>query len=127
MLQRKREQRGFTLIELMIVIVILGILAAMGLANYVRMKQNARRASCFSNQHHVCEQAILYTMDNNQGGAVTLNVTALEPAYLVQEVGECPESGNNDYDDYTINLNSYRIVSIVCDVQPARHQFKFNN
>lgn len=40
-----RNQRGFTLIELVIVIVILGILASIALPKYEDMRENARSAA----------------------------------------------------------------------------------
>ena len=46
-----RDQRGFTLIELMIVIVIIGILAAIAIPNFIEMVGRAREGATKSNMH----------------------------------------------------------------------------
>lgn len=51
LLARSLRRKGFTLIEILVVIVIIGILATMGIGKYAQFSRDARKQSCVSNQN----------------------------------------------------------------------------
>ena len=60
------SQRGFTLIELMIVIVIIGILATVSIPNYINYQKNAKVARTASELRSLSQAFVAYVAENGE-------------------------------------------------------------
>lgn len=90
----RRRSGGFTLIELMIVIAIIAILAAILVPNFIRARAQGQLTACKSNLKNIGTALEMYSTD--WSGKYPANTGLLTPNYL-KAIPECPAAATNTY------------------------------
>ena len=98
---KKSLKRAFTLIEIMIVVLIIGILLAIAVPNFVRAREASRAKACVANLKQIDSAKEQWAMDTRAssgaaGPAMTV-LTAATTGYI-KSTPVCPSSGT-----YTVN------------------------
>ena len=86
----------------MIVVLIIGILLAIAVPNFIKTRETTRSKSCMENLTKIQGAKEMWAMDNNKAATAAVNAaTDLVPAYL-KKLPECPSGGT--YTEGAVNV-----------------------
>ena len=104
--KRLKNQKGFTLVELMVVVVIIGILVGIAVPSYNKVTKTAEKNACEANMRAVMGAIQVIKFENidseipdGLGGRLDEKHPLMEKKYFT-ELPTCPAGGN-----YTINID----------------------
>ena len=97
-------RKGFTLVEIMIVVLIIGILLAIAVPNFIKARETSRSKSCIANLKQIEAAKEQWCMDNKQASTATPGTADLYgTTNYVKNTPGCPSGGS-----YTIGDMSTR-------------------
>jgi prepilin-type N-terminal cleavage/methylation domain-containing protein len=109
------HKRGFTLVEIMIVVGIIGMLAVIAIPNFIRARNTAQRNACISNLRQIDAGKQQWAIENKQPNTATPTSDQVLLYIKNEKFPNCPGGGT-----YTVAAVN---TDLVCSWSADGHAF----
>jgi len=82
--------RGFTLVEIMIVVAIIGLLASIAIPNFVKARQTTQQNACMNNLRQIDGAAQTWALENRKLSSDPYTLSAIMPYIKLDTTGNLP-------------------------------------
>jgi prepilin-type N-terminal cleavage/methylation domain-containing protein len=114
----KTSKKGFTLVEIMIVVAIIGLLAAIAIPNFVRARTTSQMNACINNLRQIDGAKQQWALETKQATNATPSFSDIS-GYLKNSV-LCPAGGSTATFSSSYSINNVG-VKPTCQILSATH------
>jgi prepilin-type N-terminal cleavage/methylation domain-containing protein len=100
---KTNRQSGFTLVEIMIVVAIIGLLAAIAIPNFVKARGTAQKNACINNLRQIDGAKEQWALENKKSAGSAISDTTVIDAYIKGGAPACPGGGSYTYGNVDAN------------------------
>jgi len=101
------RKAGFTLVEIMIVVAIIGLLAAIAIPNFIKARATSQQNACINNLRQIDGAINLWALENMKSSGASIASAQTVSAYIKlnanNSVPGCPAGGS--YTTATVGAN----------------------
>lgn len=100
---KSHHRAAFTLVEIMIVVAIIGLLAAIAIPNFVKARTRAQQNACINNLRQLDGAKSQWALENKKVDTDTVVTSDLAPYIKGNAIPDCPANGT--YAVTTVGVN----------------------
>jgi prepilin-type N-terminal cleavage/methylation domain-containing protein len=93
---------AFTLVEIMIVVAIIGLLAAIAIPNFVKARTTAQKNACINNLRQIDGAIQTFALENKKGATDPVTEADVVPYLKNGASVSCPAGGTSFSDSYAV-------------------------